>query len=214
MKTMRKLSALTMIACTAALSACATDQGRGMETVHQAEVSRTDYVFDVAAPGGNQFEAGDANRLNGWFSSIKLRFGDRVSVDSPGGESNARNAVASVVAPYGLLVEERAPVTEGSIAPGAVRVVVSRMVAAVPDCPDFSKASQPLLTGSVSSNYGCAMNSNLSAMTADPHDLLAGREGPQSIDASTAAKAIKGYRTAPLTGAASLKVESTKTGGN
>jgi pilus assembly protein CpaD len=211
---MRRLSVLALIACGASLTGCATDAQRGLESIHQPVVSRTDYVFDVSEPGGDRLSASDADRLNGWFASIKLRFGDRLSVDSPGGNRGAREAVASVAAQYGLLVEERAPVTEGEILPGNVRVIVSRMTATVPNCPDYSSPSDQKFSGAQSPNYGCAVNSNLAAMVADPHDLLAGREGSQSVDASTSTKAIKAYRTAPLTGAGGLKNESTKSGGN
>lgn len=210
---MRNLSVLALIACSVSLSACGDTASRGLESVHQPVVSRTDYVFDVAAPNGGDFAARDADRLNGWFDSIKLRFGDRVSVDAPGGDSGARHATAIVAARYGLLVEESAPVTEGAIPSGAVRVIVSRMTATVPNCPDFTTPSAPQFSGSQSSNYGCAINSNLAVMTADPHDLLVGRDGSQTVDASTSTKAIKGYRAAPLTGTA-LKNESTKSGGN
>lgn len=214
MKTMRNISVLAVIACGISLTACGDTASRGLESVHQAVVSRTHYVFDVSAPVGDTLTAGDADRLNGWFQSIKLRFGDRISVDAPGGDVDARRAVANVVARFGLLVGDRAPVTEGDIPPGAVRVIVSRMTATVPNCPDFSTPSNPQFTGKQASNYGCAVNANLTAMVADPHDLLAGREGPQSVDASTSTKAILGYRIAPLTGAGALKVESTKGGSN
>jgi pilus assembly protein CpaD len=214
MTTMRKLSVLALIACGVSLTGCATDASRGLESVHQPVVSRTDYVFDVSAPGGDQLAANDADRLNGWFASIKLRFGDRLSVDTPGGDRGARQAVAAVAAHYGLLVEERAPITEGDISPGNVRVIVSRMTATVPNCPDFKSPSDQHFSGAQSPNYGCAINSNLSAMVADPHDLLAGREGSQSVDASTSTKAIKAYRVAPVTGTGGLKNESTKSGGN
>ncbi|AYJ88071.1 hypothetical protein D3Y57_16485 [Sphingomonas paeninsulae] len=211
---MRKLSVLAIIACSASLSACATDASRGLESVHQPVVNRTDYVFDVAAPDGERFSTNDADRLNGWFGSIKLRYGDRLSVDSPGGDHGGRAAVAAIAAHYGLLVEERAPVTEGVISAGNVRVVISRMTASVPECPDFSKKSAAQFNGAQSSNYGCAINSNLAAMVADPHDLLAGREGSESVDASTSTKAIKAYRLAPLTGTAGIKIESSKAGAN
>lgn len=211
---MRKLSVLAILAASASLSACATDMARGLESVHQPVVSRTDYVFDVPAPDGSRLATQDADRLNGWFGSIRLRFGDRVSVDTPGGDRGARSAVAAVAAQYGLLIDERAPVTEGEIPGGAVRVIVSRMTANVPNCPDFHKSSGFAFEGAQSSNYGCAINSNLAAMVADPHDLLSGRIGSESVDASTSTKAIKGYRIAPLTGAGALKIESTKSGGS
>ncbi len=206
---MRRLTVLTLIAASASLSACGTSN-RGLESVHQPVVARTDYVYDLPAPNSEQLTAQDAARLTGWFDTLKLRYGDHVSVDSPNDYGMARSAVASVVARYGLLVDEQAPITQGSVAPGAVRVVVSRMVATVPNCPDWSRPASPEFGGNTISNYGCAINSNLAAMVADPQDLIRGREGLATADTASSTKAIKSYRTAPSTGATGLKAESTR----
>ncbi len=206
---MRRFTVLTVIAASASLSACGTPN-RGLESVHQPVVSRTDYVYDLPAPNGDSLPAQDAARLAGWFDTLKLHYGDRVSVDAPGDYGMARSAVAGVVARYGLLVDEQAPVTEGSIIPGTVRVVVSRMVASVPHCPDWSRPASPEFGGNLMSNYGCAINSNLAAMVADPQDLIRGRQGSGSADTASSTKAIKTYRTATPTGAGGLKAENTR----
>lgn len=207
---MRRITTLTLIASGLSLTACGGTPNRGLESVHQPIVSRTDYTFDMASPSGGELSRGEASRLAGWFDSLKLRYGDRVSVDSPGGYGNARAAVGDVVARYGLLIEDQAPVTQGEIAPGSVRVVVSRMSASVPGCPDWSRASNPQFNGHMMSNYGCATNSNLASMVADPRDLIEGRAGPESVDASLSTKAIKTYRSAKPTGADGLKSQSTR----
>jgi pilus assembly protein CpaD len=62
------------------------------------------------------------------------------------------------------------------------------------------------------SNYGCATNSNLAAMIADPEDLVRGKTGGPQVDAALSGKAIKAYREAQPTGVKGLKVE--ETGGN
>jgi pilus assembly protein CpaD len=62
------------------------------------------------------------------------------------------------------------------------------------------------------SNYGCATNTNLAAMIADPEDLVRGKTGDSQVDAALSGKAIKAYREAPTTGTKGLKVETT--GGN
>lgn len=65
----------------------------------------------------------------------------------------------------------------------------------VPGCPDWNTAGKPGHE-SQSSNYGCATQSNLAAMVAEPADLLHGR----SDDAGgydVAAKAVKAWREAP-----------------
>jgi pilus assembly protein CpaD len=60
------------------------------------------------------------------------------------------------------------------------------------------------------SNYGCATNSNLASMIADPRDLISGRGGETSVDGRIATKAIGTYRAMPPTGAGGLKSETTK----
>ena len=203
----RSLTVLALVGCTM-LAACGT-QNRSLESVHQPVVSRTDFVFDIAAPG-ERFADGDTNRLSAWFDSLNLRYGDRVSVDTQGYSLGARDAVGAVAARYGLLVDETAPVTQGIIAPGTVRVIVSRMAATVPSCPDWSRASTPNFDGHTMSNYGCAVNSNIAAMVADPRDLISGRAAPTAVDAALSSKAIGTYRKMPNSGAAGLKPETTK----
>lgn len=192
-----------------AVSACGTEN-RGLSSVHQPVVQRTDYVYDVSGSGG--MEQADLNRLAGWFEAMKLGYGDRVSVDtsSAGDTRAARDAVAALAARYGLLLDDTAPLTAGEIMPGNVRVVVSRIKATVPNCPDWSRAAQPDMTGHASSNYGCATNGNLAAMVANPEDLVSGRSGSPVSSTLASSKAVKTYREAPNTGAAGLSKEGVK----
>ena len=60
---------------------------------------------------------------------------------------------------------------------GPVRVVVSRTRATVPNCPNWSVPSQPNYNNRSMSNFGCAVNSNLAAMVANPEDLVHGDFG-------------------------------------
>lgn len=201
------LTVLALFGCSM-LGACGTEN-RGLESVHQPVVARTDYVYDLPAPSDRLSEMDDRG-LTGWFESLSLRYGDHVSVDTQGYGPGARDAVAAVVARYGLLIDETAPITQGDIPAGSVRVIVSRMNASVPNCPDWSRPASPNIGGHTLSNYGCATNSNIAAMVADPRDLISGRTGSTSPDAATAAKAIRVFRNTPPTGAGGLKSESTK----
>ena len=94
----------------------------------------------------------------------------------------------------------------------AVRVVVSRSSASVPSCPEWSSKYSTDFSSGTSSNYGCAVNSNLAAMVADPQDLVKGQAGSLS-DPATASKAIGVYRDAKPTGTQGLKENSTTNGG-
>src|SRR3546814_5842740 len=61
------------------------------------------------------------------------------------------------------------------------------------------------LNGGTSSNYGCAVNSNLAAMVANPQDLVLGQPGAVSRAPTEATKAIKTYQDKANTGAGGLK---------
>lgn len=197
------------LAIALALPACGTGTyNAGMEPTHQPVVARTDYAIDLRT-GGNGLDYGEEKRLAGWFQSLEIGYGDRVSVDAPDYDSAARDAVAAQANRYGILLADGAPVTAGSIPAGHVRVVVSRVTASVPGCPDWSRPSQPEYGNANMSNYGCATNSNLAAMIANPEDLIRGQSSSTS-DPSTAAKAIRTFRTKPPTGAGALKSETTK----
>jgi pilus assembly protein CpaD len=179
---------------------------RGLDSLNQPVVSRTDFALDLQAQEDG-LSALDRSRLGAWFASLGLGYGDRVFVDEGYGPGPARYDVARVAADYGLLLSDGAPVTAGSVAPGSVRVIVSRSTASVPGCPNYRNESGP---SSTSSNYGCAINSNLAAMIADPQDLVLGQEGSVTGDPRTVSKAIKVYRERPATGAKGLPEVSTK----
>jgi pilus assembly protein CpaD len=101
-------------------------------------------------------------------------------------------------------------VTSGEIAPGKVRVVVSRTTAKVPNCPDWSDKAGNDFNSNTMANYGCSINSNLAAMVANPEDLIYGQRATGANDASTASKAIKSYRDKAPTGAGPLKQEGSR----
>ena len=151
---------------------------------------------DVWVPASGGLASGDSQRLAGWMESLKLGYGDHVSVDaSAASDANStRESVGALAARYGLLLDETAPVTTGEIAPGNVRIVVSRIKATVPGCPDWSRPAQPEFGGHTSSNYGCATSSNLAAMVADPADLVSGRAGSPISSTLSTSKAFKTYR--------------------
>lgn len=195
-----------------ALAACGGTENRGLESVHQPVVERTDYVFDVNA-GPTGLAPGETSRLAGWFASMRLGYGDRIAVDDPSGGTRLRGEVAAQVAGYGLLLTDETPATAQPIALGTARIVVSRMRASVPGCPDFSRYESPEFESNTSSNHGCAINSNLAAMVADPADLVRGQTGARVYDAEQGSRAIGVYRKAAPTGAGGTAVKAESAGG-
>jgi pilus assembly protein CpaD len=213
---MRSKFGLLLIA-SAALAGCSyhANQGdladRGVEPVNVPVVTRADYVFDAAAPGGSLAPAEKA-RLDAWFRGLGLGYGDSIYVDAAYADS-ARYEVAQIAGNYGMMVEPGAPVTAGPVAPGSVRVIVSRTRAEVPGCPNWTRPSQPDYNNRMSSNFGCGVNSNLAAMVANPEDLVHGREGSGLGNTQTNTKAIILYKTTPPSGSKGLQSVSPK-GGN
>lgn len=185
-------------------------------SVHQPVVQRTDFVLDIAS-AGNGISAAELDRLDGWFASIGLRYGDSVSIDEGTGYGvpNARADVARVASRYGLTLADAAPVTAGAVPAGAVRVVASRATANVPDCPNWDATGNGILAPQgTSSNFGCAMNSNLAAMVANPDDLVAGRDASANGTGRTASRAIRVYRDGQPTGTQGLQQTSTSERGD
>jgi pilus assembly protein CpaD len=204
---------LPLLALSTALAGCQTAVGhdvpdRGVISVNVPVVTTADYIFDAAAPGG-ALAQGESERLNGWFQGLGLGYGDSIYVDGAYAPV-AHEQVARIAGQYGLLVSDGAPVTQGAVQPGAVRVVVSRRRAEVPGCPNWGRPSEPDFANRSSSNYGCSINSNFAAQVANPEDLLHGREGSSAVDAMTGTKAVQLYRAAPPTGAKGLQEINTK----
>jgi pilus assembly protein CpaD len=143
---------------------------------------------------------------------MHLSFGDKVAIDDPSHEAGkARGDIAGVVAGYGLLLSSETPITAAAVTPGSIRVVISRMRAGVPGCPDYSRNSSNEFDSNTSSNQGCAVNTNLAAMVARPEDLVHGRSSQQGEDPAVSSKAIGVYRKAVPTGQGNtVKSESSK----
>jgi len=204
-----------LLALVPALSGClATAQdtnanpARGLEAVNAPVVTRSDYAFDASTPDGS-LPSSEAARLDAWFRSLQLGYGDSIYVDGPYA-AGAREEVARIAGQYGMMVSYGAPVTAGAVQPGTVRVVVSRTRATVPGCPNWSVPSQPNIENASMSNFGCGVNSNLAAMIANPEDLVHGREGSGVSDPNSATRAIGVYRSTAPTGTKGLQNVNSK----
>jgi pilus assembly protein CpaD len=178
--------------------------------MHQPVVEHNNFVFDVASRDDG-VPAAEQARLGAWFDSIGLAYGDHVTIDEAQGSQSAgaRRDVAKVAAEHGLLVaEDGAPMTEGNVAPGYVRIVAARSTASVPGCPEWSDPGieSPVRTGT---NYGCAMNANLAAMIANPDDLIRGRDAAGHGAAIIAGRAVRVYRENQPSGHQPLPANST-----
>jgi pilus assembly protein CpaD len=207
-------SKFALILLAAAVTSCSHKPhdlaDRGVAATNVPVLARADYVFDAAAPDG-MLPPTEAARLDAWFGGLNVGYGDTIYVDGAYADAS-RAQVAEIAGRYGLVVSPSAPVTAGPVGPGSVRVVVSRTKAMVPNCPNWSVPSQPNYNNRNMSNYGCAVNSNLAAMVANPEDLFHGQASMGASDVQTAVKPVAVYRSTAPTGTQGLKDVNTKKG--
>ena len=195
-----------------ALGACGgVSENRTLYSQKQPVVERTNFTLDLATEQDG-LAIPEQQRLAEWFETIDLKYGDRVSIDDPVMSAATRDAVSRFAGRHGILLTEGAPTTVGYITPGRARVVVTRSTASVPGCPDWSAKSDINYNNAMHSNYGCAINSNLAAMVANPEDLIKGQEGTGETIVATSSKAIDTYRDMPPTGADGLAEVSASEG--
>jgi pilus assembly protein CpaD len=181
-------------------------------SVKQPVVERANFTMDVTTTSAG-LPISEQQRLNGWFETMDLAYGDRISIENPSQNPAVANAVRDLAARYGLVISDTAPVTSGFINPGQARVVITRSSASVPGCPDWSAKSDSNYNNGTSPGFGCAINSNMAAMVADPQDLLEGKKGSSETVIATSNKAISTYRDTAPTGAGGLQEAGTAGGG-
>lgn len=212
----RNMASALAVSLGLGLAACGGGDGSSLNqtvySVHQPVVERSTMTLDVMTNAAG-LPVNEQQRLNGWFETMKLGYGDRVSLNDPASNPATREAVAALAERHGVLLAEGSPVTAEFINPGQARVLISRSSASVPGCPDWSHDNDRNYSNKTHSNYGCATNANLAAMVANPEDLLDGQEGTGVTVVSTSNKAIQTYREQAPTGQGGLQGGGT-TGGN
>lgn len=207
-----KLMGAVALSLGLAVAGCAgMPTNTSLYSTKQPVIERTNFTLDVDTTGSG-LSISEQQRLNGWFETMDLRYGDRVTIEDPANNPAVSSAVNDLAGRYGLIVSPVAPTTAGMLQPGQARVVITRSVASVPGCPDWSAKSDSNYLNATSPGYGCATNSNLAAMVANPEDLLTGQAGSGETVIATGTRAIQTYRETEPTGAGGL--QNANDGGN
>lgn len=198
-----KRTIIAALALPLVLGACGSTGGGSsnatLYSVHQPVVERNDFTLDLMAGAGG-LSVPEQARLGDWFEAMRIGYGDRIAIDDPVNSPAVREDVAAIASRYSLLLADGAPLTEGHIDPGRIRVVVTRSTASVPGCPDWNNGLSTTLGNRTSPGYGCSINSNLAAMVADPEHLLEGAHGNGETMVSTSRRAIEAYRDGTAAG--------------
>ena len=180
------------------LSAClpAKSQWSENDTIKRNTVSLHHITHDLKfAADQTGLTDAQAAELDRFLGRSMAGYGDEFAIDTGASQvdTDRRQAIIAYLRSRGLSVSPRPAVYGGALAPNSVRLILNRYVVTPPPCPDWRKPAGEDYNNQASSNFGCATETNLGLMAANPKDLVTGRTlGP--ADGEQAAKAIKEYR--------------------
>ncbi len=162
------------------------------------------------------------DRLLAFIQAVKPTSQDRIKLEGHADErandiynlelaSRRNNAVARILVEYGLRQRQVQTNAFGELVPASpgsheqawsqnrrVEIVLERYVVTPPPCPDWSRRSGHDYSNQPHSNFGCATETNLGLMIANPRDLVKGRKlGP--ADGIHQSEGIGRYREGQLT---------------
>lgn len=201
---------IAALALGVSLAGCAgVPSNRSMYSVHEPVVERTNYTLDLATGNGG-LPYPEQQRLADWFDALKLHYGDRISIEDPMQSPSTRASIELIAGQHGLDLTDASSASAGFVEAGTTRVVVARSKAVVRGCPDWSAHSDANPANGLSPNYGCAVNSNLAAMVANPEHLLKGDDSISDTLTMSSNKAITAFRAKEPTGTQDLKATGSK----
>jgi pilus assembly protein CpaD len=126
------------------------------------------------APGSAVLAAADAARLRALGVTGGIAPSDRVMVAAAGAPYLARQriaSIASVLLRYGIVVvADQLP----NLPSNGALIEVGRTLVTLPPCPNWSKPTGTDFGNQPSSNFGCATETDLGMMVANPSDLASG----------------------------------------
>lgn len=204
------------------VSGCAADAGNRADRSdiliskqNKVEFVRLDHDVHFAL-GSKVLAVDEADALAGFLKGSAVGDGDQVTIDRAGSGALTAARQATVLA---VLKRMRVPVAlaaagaDGAVAPNAVRVRVARSVVIAPRCPDWTKPEADEPANSPSSNFGCATESSLALMVANPADLVRGSPA-NGADGEALARGVGLYRSGAISKSLASAASGTSAGGS
>lgn len=172
------------------LAACGSDGTREMGDVrHRITTDRVtaQQQISTAADTGLADPEGLAV-LDLFLRRLDVGYGDRLIVFGAG--EHARRDLAAGLDRLGhnVIIDRQ----QAENTPLTVRL--ERLAVTPPNCGDWTHSPQPDHSNLPPRNFGCAMQSNLARMIADPNDLLEGRGGTIAGNSQRDVAGIRAYR--------------------
>lgn len=137
--------------------------------------------------------------LESFTTANDVGYGDVILFDQGADVPTERiDALTAWFLKQGVTVGENSGVFGAMPAVGSVMVYVERYTVTTPDCQRWSETSTSNPNNAPSQPFGCASQSNLAAMVANPRDLVTGERVGANPD--TTRKSVKAYRLKPTGG--------------
>lgn len=196
------LRAAATIAVAGGLAGCAPSvqdaQWSGAESPKHNQVLFLHQTYDVRFdPGKDKLSPAEQKRLADYIANEDISLYDEITVASGNGDANAAGLAARRAASVATYLRsfhlKSAPDSVIAAPADQVTISIARYVVVTPQCPDWRKPSEDDPSNTPSSNLGCATETNLGLMVADPRDLVVGKDLAPS-DADHSDYAVQRYR--------------------
>jgi pilus assembly protein CpaD len=139
------------------------------------------------APGTASLSPADAAHLREMAATGRIGASDRVTIATAGAPRLAEeriDAVSRLLLNYGIVTVAGS----ANLSVNQAVVEATRTLVTLPPCPNWSKVSSYDYGNQPSSNFGCATETNLGMMVANPTDLASGLPmGPSAGQPAAAA---------------------------
>lgn len=194
---------IAFVAFAGGLVACApslqNSQWSGAESPKHNQVLFLRQSYDVRFdPGKDSLSPAEKKRLADFIAREDIDLNDEITLAS-GNDGDTKNAglaarrAASVAAYLRTFHLKSAADGERTAPADQVALSIGRYVVVPPQCPDWRKPSEDDPSNTPSSNLGCATETDLGLMVADPRDLVVGKDLAPS-DADHSDYAVQRYR--------------------
>ena len=188
------------------LSGCSADMiaGRAPMTdpipLKRNMVAFTTLDHDIHFDRGSRLmTAAETQSLLAFLRTSAASEGGDVTIGVSSGDDATMAAArqATVLAVLSHLHVAALPAADPALGTDAIRLRVARYAVVPPLCPDWRKPEADEPTNSPSSNFGCATETSLALMVANPADLLRGTS-VSGADGEALARGVVLYRSGAL----------------
>lgn len=187
------------------------------------EVNQAKYRHSIYfATDSAEIDTDEQDRLLAFLQAANVGDSDTVRLEGHADEraddlynlelaSRRAQAVADLLRHHGLAAPQIQPLSYGERLPATadrtpaawqrnrrVELLLERYVVTTPACPDWSRASGVDFSNQPHSNLGCASQTNLGLMVAEPRDLVSGRKLAPA-DGVHQAQGVTRYREGKVT---------------